>query len=138
MPDWVWQFYPWVHLTGRVLFGMVFIGSGMNHLMKLNDMAAYADSKGVPAAKLATAVAGIMILAGGLMVVLGWSRFIGAGLLVIFLVPTAFIMHPFWKERDPATRMNEMSHFMKDLALAGAALFIAFYAYQEWPMSMGG
>lgn len=127
---------PWMHLMGRILFAMIFIASGMNHLMKLDDMSAYAASKGVPAAKAATALSGIMMLAGGVMILLGWHRFIGAGLLVMFLIPTAFMMHPFWKESDPQASMNEMSHFMKTLALAGAALMIAFYAGMPWPMSL--
>jgi putative oxidoreductase len=129
-------FRPWMHLTGRILFSVVFIALGMNHLMKLDDMSAYTASKGVPAAKAATAVSGLIIVAAGIMVLLGWSPFIGAGLLVIFLILTAFIMHPFWKESDPQVSMNEMSHFMKDLALAGAALFIAVYAALPWPMSL--
>ncbi len=54
----------------------------------------------------------------------------------MFLLSTAFVMHPFWKESDPQASMNEMSHFMKDLALAGAALLIAFYAGMPWPMSL--
>ncbi len=129
-------FMPWMHLMGRILFSMMFIASGMNHLMKLDDMSAYAASKGVPAAKAATAVSGLMIMAGGIMIVLGWHRFIGAGLLVMFLILTAFMMHPFWKESDPQASMNEMSHFMKNLALAGAAMLIAFYAGMPWPMSL--
>ncbi|GMR13974.1 MAG: hypothetical protein BMS9Abin29_2201 [Gemmatimonadota bacterium] len=129
-------FMPWIHLTGRILFSMMFIASGMNHLMKLGDTSAYTASKGVPAPKAATAVSGLVILAAGIMVLLGWHRFIGAGLLVIFLILTAFIMHPFWKESDPEASMNEMGHFMKDLALAGAAMFIAFYSALPWPMSL--
>jgi putative oxidoreductase len=127
---------PWVHLTGRILFAMIFIAMGMNHLMKLDDMSAYAASKGAPSSKATTAVSGLVIVAAGIMVLLGWHRFIGAALLVIFLILTAFMMHPFWKESDPQASMNEMSHFMKDLALAGAALFIAFYAALPWPMSL--
>ena len=129
-------FMPWMHLMGRILFSMIFIASGMNHLMKLDDMSAYAASKGVPAAKAATAISGLVIMAGGIMIVLGWHRFIGAALLVMFLISTAFVMHPFWKESDPQASMNEMGHFMKDLALAGAALLIAVYAGLPWPMSL--
>ena len=77
-------------------------------------------------------------MVGGALVLLGWSRFIGAGLLVIFLLPTAFLMHPFWKESDPAVKQNEMAHFLKVLALAGAALLIAYYGGTYWPMSFGG
>ncbi len=138
MPDSAVQFYPWAHVIGRLLFSLFFIMSGMNHLMKLNDMAAYAGSKGVPAPKIATAVSGLIFMVGGVFVVIGWTRFVGAGLLVIVLIPAAFMMHPFWKEQDPALRMNEMSHFLKDLALAGAALLVAYYAGWDWPMSVGG
>lgn len=128
--------FPWMHVVGRVLFCTLFIMSGMNHLMQMESMKQYAASKGVPAPGLMVPLSGLMILAGGLMVLLGWHRFIGAGLLFLFLVPTAFIMHAFWKEEDPQARMNEMTHFMKDLALAGGALLIAYYAGEVWPMSL--
>ena len=45
-------------------------------------------------------------------------------LLAIFLIPTAFMMHNFWKESDATAKMNETVAFFKDLALAGAALII--------------
>lgn len=131
------EIYPWMHVAGRILFCMIFIMSGMNHFMQMGPMKEYARSKGVPAPGLAVPLSGLMILAGGLMVLLGWHRFIGAGLLVIFLLPTAFIMHAFWKEEDPQTKMNEMTHFMKTIALAGGALLIAYYAGEVWPMSLG-
>ena len=134
MPE---EAYPWIHLMGRILFSMVFIGSGMGHFMNMKEMSSFAESRGVPAAKVAVPVTGLMILLGGLSVLLGWHRFIGAGLLVIFLVPTAFMMHPFWKETDPMAKQNEMAHFMKTLGLAGAALFIVYHAGFYWPMSLG-
>lgn len=138
MPESLWWTYDWMHLIGRILFSMIFIGSGLNHLLKHTEMTAYAQSKGVPAAGLYVALTGVMILAGGVLVAIGWSRFIGAGLLVIFLIPTAFMMHAFWKETDPTLRALEMAHFMKNLALAGAALLVAYYAGGYWPMSVGG
>ena len=138
MPESLWGLYPWMHITGRILFSMLFIGSGLNHLFKHKEMTAYAQSKGVPMAGFYVAVTGVMILAGGLSIAMGWRRFIGAGLLVLFLVPTAFMMHAFWKETDPTRKALEMGHFMKNLALAGAALLIAYYAGPFWPMSVGG
>ncbi len=138
MPEALFPLFPWMHLIGRVLFSMLFIGSGLNHLLKVNDMAAYAQIKGMPAPKAATVISGLMILVGGILVLLGWHRFIGAGLIVLFLLPSAFLMHAFWKETDAAMMQVEMSHFMKDLALLGAALFFAFYSGMPWPMSLGG
>ena len=127
-----------LHLAGRVMFAMLFIMMGMMHLAKLNDFAGQAATRGVPAAKPMTVITGLMILYGGVMVLLGWHRFIGAGLIALFLVPNAFLMHAFWKETDAAAQQNEMAHFVKDLALAGAAILIAFYAAFSWPVSLGG
>ena len=138
MPEQLYFLYSWMHVIGRILFSMIFILSGVGHLMTLEQTAAYAKSKGLPAPKAAAALSGVVILIGGILILIGWTRFIGAGLLFLFLVPTAFLIHPFWKETDPTAKQNEMAHFMKDLALAGTALLIAYYAGGWWPMSLGG
>jgi len=130
--------YPWMHLVGRILFAIVFIASGIGHLTQTSSMVGYARSKGAPAPKIVVPLTGAVIIVGSLLVVLGWHRFIGAGLLFLFMVPAAFVMHAFWKEKDPMARMNEMAHFQKDLALAGAALLMAYYSGWSWPMSLGG
>ena len=138
MLDQIWPLWPWMHLAGRLMFAMIFVGSGMGHLMQLKATSDYARAKGVPAPEAATVVSGLMILAGGLLIALGWHRFIGAGLVFLFTAPAAFMMHAFWKETDPMMRQMEMAQFMKNIALAGAALFFAYYAGAEWPMSLGG
>lgn len=118
-----------VALIGRILFVFLFIGSGFGHVAKTDAMAGYAASRGVPQAKLATIVSGVLIIVGGVLILLGLWIDLGALLLVIFLVPTAFLMHAFWKETDPMAKQNEMVAFQKDLGLAGAALLIfALYA----------
>ena len=109
---------------GQVLFSLIFITSGIGHLTKLEAMTGYAKYKKVPAAKLSVIVTGLMILVGGIFVALGIYADLGALLLAIFLVPTAFMMHAFWKETDPTAKMNETVAFWKDLSLAGAALII--------------
>ena len=111
-----------VLLIGRILFAMIFINSGIAHFMKLETMAGYAKYKKVPAAKLSVIVTGLMILLGGIYVALGIYADLGALLIAIFLIPTAFMMHAFWKETDPTAKQNELNNFFKNLALAGAAL----------------
>lgn len=110
-------------LIGRVLFSAVFLTAVIPHLFKTNMMAAYAKSKGVPQAWLATFVGGILLLAGGISVLLGIWADLGALLLVVFLVPTAVMMHGFWRESGEA-RMMEQVQFFKDTALAGASLML--------------
>jgi len=138
MADALQPLYPWMHLLGRIAFSAIFIASGLNHLFKLERVAGYAAANGVPAPKVATVVTGIMILVGGVMVLLGWRRFIGAGLLAIFLPIVAVMMHAFWRRDDPMARANDQAHFMKNMALAGAALLVAFWAGDSWPMSLSG
>lgn len=129
--------YPWMHLIGRILLSLIFIRGGIKNLVNVNGMTAYATARHVPAPRLAVIVSGVMILLGGLSILLGWHRFIGAGLLLIFLVLAAFVVHAPWRELDPAARANETAHFLKNLALAGAMLMIAYYAGPWWPMSIG-
>jgi uncharacterized membrane protein YphA (DoxX/SURF4 family) len=137
MPDWMLALYDPAHLVGRCLFALVFIKNGIAHLTKLDAFAGFAAHRGVPAPRLMTVVTGLMIIVGGTFVALGWSRFIGAGLIALFCFPTAFLMHPYWKEADPGARMAEQAHFYKDLALGGAALFIAYNAGVDWPFAVG-
>ncbi len=113
-----------VLIIGRVLFALIFLASGANHLTKLEAMTGYAQYKKVPAAKLAVAVSGLMILVGGLYIVFGVYADLGALLIAIFLIPTAFLMHAFWKEADATAKQNEQIAFMKDISMAGAALII--------------
>src|SRR5687768_11976074 len=95
-------------LIGRILFSALFIGSAVGHLTQTKAMAGYASSKGVPQAFAATFVSGLIIAAGGLMVLLGVWADLGALLLFVFLIPTALLMHPFWKESDAQARQVEM------------------------------
>ncbi|ALC23450.1 DoxX family protein [Streptomyces pristinaespiralis] len=118
-------------LIGRILFAVLFLGAALNHLTHTKQMAGYAGSRGVPAtvATPLTLATGLLLLTGALSVLLGIWADLGALLLAVFLLPTAFVMHAFWTEEGDA-RMEEMLHFMKDLALSGAALMLlAFFSY---------
>jgi uncharacterized membrane protein YphA (DoxX/SURF4 family) len=113
-----------VLVIARVLFALIFISSGVSHLTKLEAMTGYAKYKKVPAAKFSVLPSGAMILIGGLYIAFGVYADLGALLLALFLIPTAFLMHAFWKETDPTAKQNETISFFKDLSLAGAALII--------------
>ena len=113
-----------VLVIGRVLFALLFINSGIAHLTKLEAMTGYAKYKKVPAAKLGVIVSGLMILIGGLYIALGIYADLGALLIALFLIPTSFLMHAFWKETDATAKQNESIGFFKNLSMAGAALII--------------
>jgi putative oxidoreductase len=119
-----------VVLIGRIVFSALFLVSSVAHLTQTDAMAGYAASKGVPAARPAVLLSGLLILAGGLMVLLGLWGDLGALFLVLFLVPTAVLIHGFWRETDATAKQMEQVQFSKDMALAGAALMVfALFAY---------
>ena len=113
-----------VLIIGRVLFALLFISSGVSHLTKLEAMTGYAKYKKVPAAKFGVVLSGLMILVGGLYIAFGVYADLGALLIALFLIPTSFLTHAFWKETDATAKQNESISFFKNLALAGAALII--------------
>ena len=113
-----------IALIGRVLFASIFLASGVNHLRNADAMAGYAASKKLPWPRLMVLGSGVWIIVAGLMVLFGFWGDLGALMLAGFLVATAFLFHGFWSEQDEMARQNEMIHFTKDIALAGAALLI--------------
>lgn len=119
-----------VVLIGRILFSALFLFSAVGHLTQSTAMGQYAASKGVPMPQLSVLLSGVLLVVGALSVLLGVWADLGALLLVVFLVPTAALMHNFWSESDPQVRQTEMVQFNKDIALAGAALMLfAFFAH---------
>ena len=124
-------------LAARFLFSMVFIVNGlMGHFGSLDAMAEYAGMKGIPLPQVAVIITGAMMVLGGLSILLGVYVRVGALLLVLFLIPTALIMHNFWTLEEGMARMNEMAHFMKDLALAGAAFIIWYFERKAGPFPL--
>jgi uncharacterized membrane protein YphA (DoxX/SURF4 family) len=114
-----------VALAGRIVFGLFFLFNGINHFAQLQGMTAYARVMNTPAPALAVVVTGAMLALGGLSFLFQYQVVVGAWLLTVFLVLAAFWFHAFWRLTDPVQRANQMAHFLKNLALAGAALALA-------------
>lgn len=118
-----------VFLIARILFVYLFLMSSIGHLTQSEGMGQYSASKGVPAARFSVIASGVLILVGGLMVLLGVWGDLGALLLIVFLVPTNYFMHAYWKEDGPA-RQGDQINFNKNIGLAGGALaFFLVFAY---------
>ena len=122
-------------LIGRILFGGFFIMSGINHFANAGMMSGYAGSKNVPAPYLAVVGTGVMLVLGGASVLLGFLPVLGLLVLILFLLPTSFLMHNFWTSQDPQVRAAEQINFLKNVALSGAALAL-MYGASTWPLSL--
>ena len=123
-------------LVARVVFGVIFAFFGLNHFLNAETMVGYAGAKGVPAPNLMVPATGGMLLFGGLGVLLGVFPTLAAGAVVVFLLVTTPLMHDFWAASD-AERMTEMTQFLKNVALLGAAAGFLALSGSPWPLAVG-
>jgi putative oxidoreductase len=126
----------WVLLAARILFVAIFLPAALNHVRNRKMMAGYAASKGLPFAELAVVGTGVLLGFASVLVLLGaWVDLAGL-LLAGFLIPTALMMHPFWKSTEQMERMMETIQFQKDVSLAGGALAL-FYLFNQFGPAIG-
>lgn len=111
--------------VGRVLFASIFVISVIGHFSAAQI--AEASARGVPLATFAVPLAGLIALAGGLSVMLGYRARFGAFLLLVFLVPVTLVMHKFWGLSDPEMAMLQRVQFLKNTSLIGACLLLMHY-----------
>src|SRR6202022_3600814 len=112
-----------VVVLGRFFFVLLFLMAGANHFSK--QVIAFAASQGVPLASIAVPLSGVLALAGGLSILLGYRAKLGAWLIVLFLIPVTLMMHKFWTVQDPMMAQIQMILFMKNVAMMGGALLIS-------------
>jgi putative oxidoreductase len=113
-----------VFLIARIIFAFMFVMSGINHITKADHMVGYAQFKGVPSPKLAVIGSGVVMGLGGLSVILGVYADLGAIVLAAILVLMAVKMHNFWTLEDAQAKQADMIGFMKNISMAGGALFM--------------
>lgn len=123
-------------LLGRLLFGGILAFNGLNHFLDAESMAGYAGAKGVPAPGFMVPFTGGLLLFGGLGVALGVLSTLAAGALVVFLAVTTPLMHDFWAVPDEQ-KQGELINFLKNVALAGAALVLLAISAGAWPYALG-
>lgn len=107
---------PTVELAGRVLLASLFVLEALTKLSAYEAAQAYMRAFGISGQILPLAIA--VELGGGILIVLGWQTRIAAFVLAVFCATAAFIFHTKFGDR------NQLIHFEKDLALAGAFLIV--------------
>ncbi len=109
-------------LIGRMLLGGFFVKAGIDHLRNREAMAGYAGSKGVPKPEWAVPLSAVPLIVGGTSLMLGVKPKVGTLAVLGFLAGVSPVMHDFWQNEDPNEKQNNKVNFMKNMALAGAAL----------------
>jgi len=122
----------YVPLLGRAMFVSIFLKAVPGHFQE--NTIALVSEQGIPLAGLFVPLAGFLALAGGLSVLLGWHARLGAWLLVAFLVPVTFVMHPYWLVSDPGAAAIQEAMFFRNVSMLGGALLITWFG--AGPLSM--
>jgi putative oxidoreductase len=112
-----------VVVLGRFFFALIFLIAAPNHFSR--QTIAFAASQGVPWASIAVPLSGVLAIAGGLSILLGYRAKLGAWILVLFLIPVTLMLHKFWSVQDPMMAQMQMILFMKNVAMLGGALLIS-------------
>lgn len=111
-------------ILGRIMLCVIFaMSAAANKIPKFQEVVGYMGAAGVPFPEFMLIGAIVFLLAGSLLVILGFQARIGAAMLLIFLVLATYYFHAFWK-MPPESQQAEMGNFMKNFALAGAMVFL--------------
>jgi len=115
---------PYLELTGRILISLIFLVAGLGKVMDWSGTAEYMASKGMTAIPFFLPMAILFELGAGTCILLGWQTRWAALALIVFLIPATLIFHNFWA-MEGSQRMDNMQHFLKNLAIMGALCKLA-------------
>jgi putative oxidoreductase len=108
-------------LIGRVLIGLPFVTSGFGKLAAYGKTTAMISAAGLPFPPLAYAVAVVLELGGGLLMIAGYQVQPVAIAQAIFTIAAAASFHTNFADQ------NQMIHFLKDVMIAGGLLQVAAF-----------
>ena len=114
---------PYATFLGRVLLSFVFIFAGIKKILFLGDTIQYMAANKVPWPEFFVLLAIVVEIVGGLFVLLGYRAGLGAGMLMVFLIPVTLYFHNFWSY-DGVARTIHIQMFFKNLAIFGGLLYV--------------
>jgi len=112
----------WGVLFGRILVAAIFLQSGIDKLFNFDKTVKLMTSKAIPMPDILLVPAIVVLLAGGVMLLIGWKARWAALALIIFMIPSTLYFHSFWTYPE-VQFVNQFHHFFKNLAIIGT-LFI--------------
>lgn len=108
-------------LVGRLLIGLPFAMSGFGKLAAYGATTAYIASAGLPVPPLAYAIAVLVELGGGLLLIAGYQARSVALAMAVFTLAAAVFFHNNFADQ------NQMIHFLKNVMMAGGLLQIVAF-----------
>jgi putative oxidoreductase len=111
----------YIPFAGRLLIGLPFAMSGLSKLAAIGPTTEMIRAAGLPLPPMALALAVIVELGGGILLVVGFRTRIVATVLALFSLATAVSFHSNFADQ------NQMIHFLKNVMMAGGLLQIVAF-----------
>lgn len=123
-----------VDLIGRIFLSFIFLFEAYDSIVFFQDTLVKMEAYHLDwQPKLLLVGAIIALTLGGLMVLLGYRASFGAVLLLLYWVPTTFIVHSFWNDPPAEVRMQSIL-FMKNIAITGGLLVVLVNGSQRYSL----
>lgn len=111
----------------RILLSLVFVVGGFGFLMNFASTTAFVASGLTPwglagVATLATIIAIVLKLGGGLMLMFNYKTSVAAWMLIVFTLVATLMFHMSWGGEGG---QMQMTAFLKNLAIVGGLLMFA-------------
>ncbi len=116
----------WLHWVALLAICSAYLQGGLVKLLNFPGAIAEMQHFGLaPATPLAIMTIAVE-LGAGLMILIGWWRWLGALILAAFTIGATFVANRFW-EMQPPEQMMVMNAFFEHLGLVGAFVLIAWH-----------
>jgi putative oxidoreductase len=122
-----------VMLVARILLALMFVIAGFGKIGGFEGTAGYIASKGLPLPQLGAAIAIVVELAGGIMLIVGWKARWAALTIAVFTAVATVIFHNYWAMTGADAGMQRLM-FMKNVSVIGGLL--AVYAFGPGRLSI--
>jgi putative oxidoreductase len=120
-------------LVGRLLLALVFLPAGISKVTGFAGMVGYTASVGMPLPQVATAIALVIEIVGGIALIVGFGTRWAALALAFFTLVASFFFHNYWTL--PADQqMIQQLMFFKNIGLVGGLLVLAAHGAGAWSL----
>jgi len=113
-------------LLGRVLLALLFIPAGFGKLTAFAGTVGYIASVGLPLPQLGAALAIIVELGFGILLLVGFKTRLSAIVIAVFTIAAAVFFHNYWAMPADKAYVNQLM-FFKNVAIAGGLFVIAAF-----------
>jgi putative oxidoreductase len=108
-------------VLGRALLAAIFLISGVGKLFNPAGTIGYISAVGLPLPEVGYALAVVVEIGGGLLLIAGYRTRVAALALAALTLTAAIFFHNQFADQ------NQFIHFMKNLAIVGGLLQVAIF-----------